>query len=69
MKLPKNESNLDRGIRIVIGLGALAFSLFLLTGIAQIVAFIIGSIALLTGLVGTCGIYILCGRSTCHIKK
>jgi hypothetical protein len=69
MKLPKNESTLDRIIRIVVGLSLLVVGFIWLTGVTQIVAFIIGTVALVTGLVGTCGLYMLCGGSTCPIKK
>jgi len=69
MKLPKNESTLDRTIRIILGVGLLGMGFIWLTGLTQIVAIAIGTIAFITGLIGTCGLYMLCGRSTCPIKK
>jgi hypothetical protein len=68
MKLPKNESNTDRIIRIVIGIIALGLGIGWLTGVSQILAIGIGLVALITGVVGTCGLYMLCGTSTCPIR-
>lgn len=69
MKLPKNESNTDRLVRVIIGISALVFGIGWLTGLAQIVAIAVGVVALITGVVGTCGLYMLCGTSTCPMKK
>jgi len=67
--IKQNEGSTDRGIRIVIGIIALASGLFWLTGIAQIVAIVIGAVALITGIVGFCGLYTIFGISTCPLKK
>lgn len=67
MVIPKNESNTDRIVRVVIGVFVLSFGLLKLTGAAQIIAIIIGAIALITGLVGFCALYSLFGINT--LKK
>ena len=64
-----NEGNLDRGIRIVIGIVSLSLGLFLLTGFLKVIALIIGVIALVTGVIGFCGLYDLFGINTCSVKK
>jgi hypothetical protein len=67
--LKQNESSTDRIIRIIIGIVAVTAGFFWLTGIVQVVAYILGAIALVTGIVGYCGLYALFGVSTCPVKK
>jgi uncharacterized membrane protein HdeD (DUF308 family) len=67
--LKHNEGSTDRIIRVVIGIVALLAGLFWLTGAAQTVAYVVGAIALITGIIGFCGLYALLGISTCPIKK
>ncbi len=69
MKLPKNESNADRIIRVIVGIVALVAGLFFLTGTWQVVTYVIGAIAILTGAIGFCAIYAILGISTKPIKK
>ncbi len=64
-----NEGTVDRVIRVIIGSVALLAGFFWLAGTAATVAYIVGAIALATGLVGFCGLYKLLGISTCPIKK
>ena len=64
-----NEGTTDRIIRVIVGSLSLVAGFFWLAGAAQIVAYVIGLIALVTGLVGFCGLYALLGVSTCKIKK
>ncbi len=60
-----NEHPIERGVRIIVGLGLLS------------IAFIgpqtpwgyLGIIPILTGLIGNCPLYSLLGISTCSIKK
>jgi len=62
--MKKNEGNLDRGIRISLGIGlaiAAITTQFLWLFIFAIPIF-------LTGVVGVCGIYSLLGINTCSIK-
>jgi len=64
-----NEGTTDRIIRVIIGSLVLVAGYFWLVGTAQIVAYVIGATALITGLVGFCGLYAIFGVSTCKIKK
>jgi uncharacterized membrane protein HdeD (DUF308 family) len=66
--LKQNEGTLDRGVRVVVGSLALVAGFFWLTGVAQIAAYVVGIVALVTGIVGFCGLYALIGVSTCKIK-
>jgi len=60
-----NESNLDRVIRIVVGLALILISAFAsLSTTLKIVFIIIGVVALITGLTGFCLIYKLFNFST-----
>jgi hypothetical protein len=67
--MKSNENSMDRGIRVVLGLVALAASYFglgVLEGdLVGMVVATIGVILLLTGLVGFCPAYRLVGLSTC----
>ncbi len=60
-----NESLLDRIIRIVIGVVLIVVAyLGVVTGAWQWVAYVIGAIALLTGIAGFCPLYTLFGFQT-----
>jgi hypothetical protein len=58
---PRNESHLDRALRVFLG-GALVF--LAVTG--QTAWGWVGVLPLVTGLVGSCPAYRLFGVSTCH---
>jgi hypothetical protein len=60
--LPKNEGPVDRGLRIVLGLGLLAL---VFVGPATPWGWL-GLIPLATGLVGSCPLYTILGVNTCH---
>lgn len=63
--LPSNESSLDRGIRVALGLGLLA-----LTVIGpQTLWGLVGIVPLATGLLGSCPIYTMLGISSCPVKS
>jgi hypothetical protein len=66
--MKSNESKSDRIIRVVIGvvLGLLV-TFKVVTGGFAIALGIVAAIALITGLVGFCGLYALVGLSTCKI--
>ena len=66
--LKPNEGKTDRTIRIVLGVILLGLALFSLTGVAQIVAGVVGVIALVTGSIGFCGLYKILGISTVEKK-
>jgi hypothetical protein len=61
----KNESTLDRGIRIVLGLILLSL---VFVGPASSWGWL-GLIPLVTGALGFCPLYKLLGLSTCPLKK
>lgn len=67
--IKQNEGTLDRVIRVMVGSVALLAAFFWLSGALQMVAYIVGAIALVTGLIGFCGIYAVFGISTCKTKK
>jgi hypothetical protein len=67
--IKQNEGTHDRAIRVIIGSISLLTAFFWLSGVLQVVASIIGVIALVTGLVGFCGLYTVFGISTCKTKK
>ncbi len=56
---PQNEGALDRGIRVVagVGLGIIVFTA--LSGVWQIVAGVVAVILMVTGLAGFCPLYAL----------
>jgi hypothetical protein len=61
--LPRNESNLDRGVRVVLGLGLLATTV---VG-PQSMLGLVGLVPLITGLLGSCPIYTVLGVGTCPL--
>ena len=67
--LKQNESSTDRIIRVAVGIISLSMGLFLFTGIAQTIAYIIGAVTLITGIIGFCGLYALLGISTKQVKS
>jgi len=65
----KNMGNLDRIIRLTIVLAiGVAFALGNISGVLALVLGVVGLAFLLTGLVGTCPIYLPFGLST-RLKK
>ncbi len=61
--MPQNEHNIDRAVRVVLGLGLLA-----LLGVGPVPGWglvgLVGIVPLATGAVGTCPLYTLFGFST-----
>lgn len=63
--MKKNESTLDRIIRVVLGIVLLAlYFTGTVTGTLGIVFIVVGAIALITGAIGFCGVYALLKIST-----
>lgn len=62
-----NESGVDRGVRVVLGVTLLWLGLMsgMVASPWSTVAWIAGAILLVTGIIGFCGIYRLFGVSTC----
>ncbi|UCH74126.1 MAG: DUF2892 domain-containing protein [Rhodospirillales bacterium] len=63
----KNVGTIDRVIRIVVGLAAIAFALF--SGHEQAVWGWIGVVPVATGLIGWCPAYLPFGLKTCKVKQ
>ena len=63
--MPRNEGNLDRVARVVLGLGLLSI---VFVG-PQTPWGWVGLVPLVTGLVGSCPLYTLTGLRTCPIEK
>lgn len=63
--MKKNVGGVDRGVRIVLGV-ALAVVAFLVPmgQVVRIVCLVLAAIALVTGLLRTCGLYTLLGIDT-----
>lgn len=67
--MKRNEGTLDRIIRIILGVILLAAGIWgCVTGALMWVLIIVGAIALVTGLIGWCGLYAVFGCSTCKVK-
>lgn len=62
--LPRNEHKVERGLRVLVGLGLLAIAL---VGPRTPWGFL-GIIPLATGLIGSCPLYTLMGISTCPVN-
>ena len=60
-----NEGNVDRLIRVIVGLGLLSV---VFVGPATMWG-LIGIVPLATGLIGFCPLYKILGLTTCPIKK
>ena len=63
--LPANEHPIERGVRVVVGLGLISLAF---VG-PQTPWGYLGVIPLLTGLIGSCPLYTLFGMSTCPVKS
>jgi hypothetical protein len=63
--LPRNEHPVERGARVVVGLGILSLAV---VG-PQSPWGLLGAIPLLTGLLGSCPLYTLFGISTCRMPE
>jgi len=62
--MKRNVGNVDRLIRIVVGLGLLSL-VFILEGNARWWG-LVGLLPLVTGLIGWCALYVPLGIDTCH---
>jgi hypothetical protein len=62
---PRNEHDVERGLRVLVGLGLLSIAF---VGPKTPWGFL-GIIPIATGLLGSCPLYTLLGFSTCRMKK
>ena len=63
--LPRNEHNIERGLRVAFGIGLLSLAF---VG-PQTAWGYLGVVPVLTGLLGSCPIYTMLGMSTCPVKR
>jgi len=63
--LPKNEHNVERAVRVILGLGLLSL---VFVG-PQTLWGLIGIVPLATGLLGSCPLYTALGFSTCPLER
>lgn len=61
---PQNEHNVERALRVVVGLGLLSLTV---VG-PQTLWGLVGIVPLATGLLGSCPLYTLFGVSTCSMN-
>jgi hypothetical protein len=70
VRFPKNESTLDRAIRLIAGIALIGLNLAgILGGPVAIVAWVVAGILLLTGAIGFCPLYALLGIRTSAPEK
>ena len=68
--MKKNVGGVDRIIRLVLaGLFVVLYFMDVATGTFGIVLLVLAGILVLTSLVGTCGLYLPFGISTCPAKE
>ena len=63
----KNEGNMDRIIRVILGVALIAYALFMPTAPLAVFGWI-GVVPLATGAIGWCPIYSIFGIKTCKMK-
>jgi uncharacterized membrane protein HdeD (DUF308 family) len=64
-----NVGGADKVIRIILGIALLAAGLFhFATGAWAIAAYVVGTIALVTGLFGFCPAWAIFGVNTCSVR-
>lgn len=64
-----NEGNLDRALRVIVGLGLLVWFFADNGSGVWHYAKLIGVVPLVTGLIGSCPLYSILGLSTCPMKQ
>lgn len=64
----QNEGTADRVVRVILGIALLGYAFAGLSGTAQIIALVVGAVALVTGVTGFCALYKLLGISTKKAK-
>lgn len=60
----RNEGNIERGIRMALGMVLLGLALTVLSGIAKIALVVVGVVMMATGLIGYCPLYTVIGFLT-----
>lgn len=68
--MSKNVGTVDRGIRFVIGIALLGVAFFhIVTGTLAIAAYLVGGVALITGLFSFCPAWSVFGINTCQTAR
>jgi hypothetical protein len=60
----KNEGTIDRIIRVILALVFFEAAFYMLSGLWQVIFYVLGFISLITALTGFCAIYKIFGWST-----
>lgn len=68
MKIQKNIGGTDKKIRLTLGVLLLVISL-IFSGIFQVIFLIMGSVLIITALIGFCGLYTFLGINTCKLDQ
>jgi len=65
--MTRNVGGVEQGIRVVIGIALLALAfLHVVTGTMAVVAYIVGAVALITGMIRYCPAWTIFGINTCQ---
>jgi len=68
--MTKNVGGVEQGIRLVIGIALLTMGfLHVVTGTMAIVAYVVGSVALITGLFRFCPAWTIFGMNTSSVAR
>jgi hypothetical protein len=68
--MKRNVGGLERPIRILLGVTLLCLAYFhVVSGNFAIAAYVVGAVALVTGLAGFCPAWTALGINTCHAKQ
>jgi uncharacterized membrane protein HdeD (DUF308 family) len=69
--MKKNEGTIDRVIRVILGVILIGLGIYFQSAwgmVAMIALIVVGLIALITGLIGYCGLYTVCKINTLNKK-
>jgi uncharacterized membrane protein HdeD (DUF308 family) len=66
--MTKNVGAMERGVRLLVGVVLLGLAFFhVVGGASAIVAYVVGTVAVVTGLVQYCPAWSILGINTCHV--
>jgi uncharacterized membrane protein HdeD (DUF308 family) len=66
--MTKNVGAMERGIRLVVGIAILGLAFFhVVNGTVAIAAYVVGAVAMITGLVQYCPAWSIFGINTCRM--
>jgi uncharacterized membrane protein HdeD (DUF308 family) len=67
--LEKNVGKTDRIVRLVLGIAAAGGGYIALSEPLSYIVMLVGLVLIVTGALGTCGLYTVLGVNTCQMKK